>query len=84
MAYYNSSFIWLGSACQLQSASSYYGICGAADNVFSGTVADGGIVSFTVPSNSNIAYLRLSFAWEYYTPVQDLSSLIVTVNQEIT
>lgn len=84
MAYYNSSFIWLGSACPLQSASSYYGICGAADNVFSGTVADGGIVSFTVPSNSNIAYLRLSFAWEYYAPVQDLSSLIVTVNQEIT
>ena len=84
MAYYNSSFVWLGSACPLQSASSYYGICGAADNVFSGTVADGGIVSFTVPTNSNIAYLRLSFAWEYYTPVQDLSSLIVTVNQEIT
>ena len=81
MAYYNSSFGWLGSCCPLQSATSIYGICTQTDNVANGTLANGGVVSFTVPSNTNIGYLRLSFS---DADNAGLSSLIVTVNEEIT
>lgn len=81
IAYYDSAFTWLGSACPLQSAGSRYGIVETADNVCTGSVADGGIVSFTVPNNDNIGYLRLSFSdWRN----EGLSNLIVTVNEEIT
>lgn len=83
MAYYNSSFTWLGSCCPLESSTSFYGICKQADNVVSGSVADGGIVSFTVPSNTDIAYLRLSIAMDTAGDMS-LSNLIVTVNEEIT
>jgi hypothetical protein len=79
ISYYNGSFTWLGSICPLQS-NSVYGICTAADTS-SGSVANGGVVSFTVPANSNIEYLRLSFSDQNNS---GLSSLIVTVNQEIT
>lgn len=79
IAYYNSSFTWLGSICPLQS-NSVYGICTAA-NTSAGSIANGGVVSFTVPTNSNIEYLRLSFA---DPDNSGLENLIVTVNQEIT
>lgn len=77
MAYYDSTFTWLGSACPLQG--SQYGICTASD-YSTGSVADGGIVSFTVPANNNIAYVRISFS---ISNPEDLSGLIVTVNEEI-
>ena len=80
MAYYNSSFTWLGSCCPVQSASSVYGICTTADNVANGSVANGGVVSFTVPNNSNIEYLRFSVS---DVNNAGLASLIVTVNEEI-
>ena len=79
MAYYNGSFGWLGSCCPLQGA--VYGICKTSD--FSqGGVTDGGIVSFTVPANANIAYLRLSFSMSDVIN-RSLKNLIVTVNEEI-
>ena len=77
ISYYNASFAWLGSACPVQG--SEYGIC-TKNDYSTGSVADGGIVSFTVPANDNIAYLRLSFSID--SP-EDLSGLIVTVNEEI-
>jgi hypothetical protein len=79
MAYYNSSFGWLGSACPIQGA--FYGICKTSD--FSeGSLADGGFVSFKVPNNSNIKYLRLSFFMPQ-TNYMSLKNLVVTVNEEI-
>ena len=80
IAYYDSSFTWLGSSCPLQSGGQIYGICTAADHS-TGSSVNGGIVSFTVPSNTDIAYVRLSFGDQSF---EGLSSLIVTVNQEIT
>lgn len=79
MAYYNNSFSWLGSCCPIQGA--VYGICKTSD--FSqGGLEDGGIVSFVVPSNTNIEYLRLSFSL-HQTSFRSLKNLIVTVNEEI-
>lgn len=83
IAYYkgkSNSFSWLGSCCPVQSNTSVYGICTVADNTFTGTAANGGVVSFTVPANADIEYLRLSFADQYD---KGLADLIVTVNQEI-
>lgn len=79
IAYYNSSFGWLGSACPIQGV--VYGICSSAD-FSTGGVADGGIVTFTVPNNANIKYLRLSFSL-LQTNFMSLKDLIVTVNEEI-
>lgn len=81
IAYYDSSFTWLGSICPLQDGGNGtpYGICTREDKS-TGSVANGGIVSFTVPANTDIAYVRLSFACS--TDVK-LSDLIVTVNEEI-
>lgn len=76
IVYYDASFAWLG-AITLQP--SKYGICTDADAA-TGTAANGGIVSFNVPQNENIAYARLSVA----VTEEDLSGLIVTVNEEIT
>jgi hypothetical protein len=83
MAYYNSSFSWLGSCCPLQNGGQIYGICTQADQS-TGSIANGGIVSFIVPNNSNIAYLRLSIAINTGTGSMSLEPLIVTVNEEIT
>ena len=79
IAYYDSSFTWLGSLCPLQSGGQVYGICTASDQP-TGSTANGGTVSFTVPSNDNIAYVRLSLSDENNSGI---SSLIVTVNEEI-
>ena len=79
IAYYDSSFKWLGSLCPLQVGGQVYGIC-TAENQPTGLTANGGIVSFTVPSNDNIAYVRLSVADQKNV---GLSSLVVTVNEEI-
>lgn len=83
IAYYknDASFTWLGSACPLQNGGQVYGICAASDHS-TGSVANGGIVSFTVPNNSNIGYLRLSIAMGDPSAT-NLSNLIVTVNEEI-
>ena len=79
IAYYDSSFGWLGSACPIQNV--VYGICKSSD--FSeGSLFDGGFVSFKVPNNSNIKYLRLSFALVSYSN-HSLKNLVVTVNEEI-
>ena len=83
MAYYNASFTWLGSMCPLQDVGVPYGICTATDKS-TGSISNGGVVSFTVPANSNISYVRLSFALDYNSPVQSISSLIITVDEEIT
>ena len=80
MAYYDSTFKWLGSCCPLESSTSVYGICTTANNVANGSVANGGVVSFTVPANNSIGYLRLSFS---DSENSGISSLIVTVNEEI-
>ncbi len=74
-AYYNASHTWLGSAVQ----NSPYGIC-TNNDIPTGTLGDGGIVSATVPNNANIAYLRIGCA----VFNESLDGLIVTVNQEIT
>lgn len=79
IAYYNSSFTWLGSLCPHQSGGQVYGICAQA-NQPTGSTENGGIASFTVPSNDDIAYVRLSFSDQNDV---GLSSLIVTVNEEI-
>lgn len=81
IAYYSGDGTWLGSICPLQS-NSVYGICSAADTS-SGSVANGGIVSFTVPADSRIKYLRLSIAMDTIGDM-GLADLIVTVNEEIT
>ena len=79
IAYYNGSFGWLGSTCPVQGAT--YGIC--TTNDFSeGSLADGGIVSFKVPNNSDIKYLRLSFSL-VQTADFSLKNLVVTVNEGI-
>lgn len=84
IVYYNASFGWLGSVT-LQPA--YYGICGTDATGIAGvdptgTTDKGGIVTFTVPNNSNIAYVRLSMSCTA-TNGSDLADIIVTVNQEI-
>lgn len=81
IAFYDGSLVWLGSMCPVQSSTSVYGICTAADNVTSGSIANGGIVSFTVPSNSNIEYMRISIAMGDNKLALD--RLTITVNQEI-
>ena len=79
VAYYDSSFTWLGSAAGNDSV---YGICTANDHV-SGTTDSGGICTFTVPNNSNITYLRMSVCSSSYGH-SETAGLLVTVNQEIT
>lgn len=85
IVYYNASFGWLGS---ITMQPVYYGICGSDANpasseiVPSGTVAPGDMVTFTVPDNANVAYIRLSMSC-IATDGSDLEDLIVTVNEEI-
>lgn len=85
VVYYNQSFGWLGSFT-LQPA--YYGICGTnATPAVSGidpvgSTADGGIVTFTVPNNADIAYVRLGMSCVAVNG-SDLADLIFTVNEEI-
>ena len=81
IAYYSNSFIWLGSACPLQSGGVYYGVCNAENSPVTGSVQNSGIVSFTVPADDNISYVRLSFS---DANKEGIENLIVTVNQEIT
>lgn len=81
IAYYKGDGTWLGSICPIQ-GNSVYGICKAADTS-TGSVQNGGIVSFTVPANDSIEWLRLSFAISKNGDV-GLADLIVTVNEEIT
>lgn len=76
VAYYNSSFTWLGS-CTTQPAN--YGICVVADAP-SGSAKNGGIISAVVPNNANIAYVRISM----YAHPTDISVVIITKNEEIT
>lgn len=76
IAYYNASHTWLGS---LTIQPSVYGICTNADAP-TGSAADGGVVSFTVPSNTNIAFVRISMV----ANTSNISNLIVTVNEEIS
>lgn len=85
IVYYDATFKWLG-AVTLQPA--YYGICGTYSTGVagvdpSGTTDNGGIVTFTVPNNTSIAYVRLSICC-VSTNGSDLANLIVTVNEEIT
>ena len=80
VAYYDSSFGFVGSICPLQSNGVVYGSCTLADKP-TGSIKDGGIVSFTVPALDNIAYVRLSFS---DPSSEGLGNLIVTVNEEIT
>lgn len=85
IVYYNASFAWLG-AVTLQPA--YYGICGTNTSGIagvdpSGSTADGGVVTFTVPNNADIAYVRFSMSCTA-TNGSDLADIIVTVNEEIT
>lgn len=75
IAYYDSTFKWLGSITLQPSP---YGIC-TADCAPTGTIANGGIVTITVPSNANIAYVRLSVA----SAQTSIEGLIITVNEEI-
>lgn len=79
IVYYDKSFAWLG-AFTLQPA--YYGIC-AAGNDTTGTTDKGGIVTFTVPNNSEIAYVRITIGGSRSSG-EDIQYLIVTVNEEIT
>lgn len=88
IVYYNASFAWLGSVT-LQP--SYYGIL-AADSTGgvgingcdpSGTTDNGGIVTFTVPNNADIAYVRISMTIKAAAG-NSLADLIVTKNEEIT
>lgn len=79
IVYYNASFAWLGGLT-LQPA--YYGICKESDDP-TGTTADGGIVTFTVPNNADIAYVRLSIGG-VHSAGNDIQDVIVTVNEEIT
>lgn len=76
IAYYNASHTWLGS---LTIQPSVYGICTNADAP-TGSAADGGVVSFTVPSNTDIAFVRISMV----ANTSNISNLIVTVNEEIS
>lgn len=76
IAYYDASKTWLGS---LTLQPSYYGICTEA-NAPSGVLADGGIVSFVVPQNTSIGFVRISLV----SQTSNISGLIVTVNEEIT
>lgn len=84
IVYYNASFGYLG-ALTMQPA--YYGICGqnstgvaGVDTV--GSTDNGGIVSFTVPTNADIAYVRMSISC-VSTDGSDMAGLLVTVNEEI-
>ena len=81
IAYYDSNFAFIGSICPLQNSGVgvVYGSCTLEDKSV-GSVANGGVVSFTVPSLDNIAYFRLSFSDPENT---GLANLIVTVNEEI-
>jgi hypothetical protein len=86
--YYDSSFGWLGS----NALNGTYGICKASDRP-TGTLADGGIVTGVVPSNSKIAYMRIStgIAGSSYNATtgtttkysQSLEPLVVTKNEEL-
>lgn len=85
IVYYDATFKWLG-AVTLQPA--YYGICGTngagvAGVDPSGTTDKDGVVTFTVPNDTSIAYVRLSICC-VSTNGSDLANLIVTVNEEIT
>lgn len=75
VAYYDASHGYLGA---LTIQPSVYGIC-ANEDMPTGSAAGGGVVSFTVPANSSIAYVRISMV----ANTSDISGLIVTVNQEI-
>ncbi len=84
IVYYDKAFAFLGSVT-LQPA--YYGICGTDNDGISGvdpegSTDNGGIVKFTVPNNSGIAYVRLSMSC-VATNGSDMADLIVTVNEEI-
>lgn len=82
IAYYkdDSAHTWLGSVCPVQGA--VYGICANADTS-TGSVANGGVVTFTVPANAGIGWLRLSIAIDGSGDMS-LADLVVTINQEIT
>lgn len=79
IVYYDVSFNYIGGITQSAIA---YGQCVVTD-VPTGSLADGDLVSFTVPANNSIAYVRIS------TSVVDIEGngmkdIIVTVNEEIT
>lgn len=87
--YYDINFVWLGSVVPVQG--SQYGICTKADWP-TGGLANGNLLAGIVPSNSKIAYMRLSTAiapsgynaaGNWVTFDQSLEPLIVTVNEEI-
>lgn len=76
IAYYDSTHTWLGSVTLQPSV---YGICSNNDVPTGSLNTDGDIATFTVPANTSIAYVRISMV----TSGNDISDLIVTVNQEI-
>lgn len=84
IVYYDASFAWLGA---LTIQPSYYGICGTNTTpscpVPSGTTEDGGVVSCTVPTNANIAYVRICMSTNE-SDGSAMADIIVTVNEEIT
>lgn len=73
IAFFDSSFNWLGTATY-QNGGLYYGICNTSSLQFS--EADG-ICTFTTPDNSSIAYVVIS-------GIGEGANMIVTINEEIT
>ena len=79
IVYYNASFGYIGGVTQ---SATVYGQCVVAD-VPTGSLAEGDIVSFTVPANSSIAYVRISTS-TVGVDGSGMKDIIVTVNEEIT
>lgn len=74
IAFYDSSFGWLGTATYQQNgAGLYYGICNNTTLKFS---CVNGITTFQTPTNTSIAYVVIS-------GVGSGEDMIVTINEEI-
>ena len=78
IVYYGASFDYIGGITQ---DAVFYGDCVATD-VPTGSLAAGDIVTFVVPANAQIEYVRISIS-TFYTDGRDMEHVIVTVNEEI-
>ena len=73
IAFFDSSFNWLGTVTNQSSGGLFYGICNSSNLKFS--EADG-ITTFQTPTNTSIAYVVIS-------AVNTGNDMIVTINEEI-